>query len=55
MLTQSNLFRQIVARPDAYDAIRAITHAQPLLVFWTDKGGRCLLSCYVEEKTFLAN
>lgn len=27
-------FQQIVTKPYAYDAIRAITHSQPLLVFW---------------------
>ena len=34
MPTHTELFRQIVAKPDAYTAIRAITHSQPLLVFW---------------------
>lgn len=42
MPKHSALFQQIVTKPDAYDAIRAITHSQPLLVFWVMPEGEVL-------------
>jgi len=34
MNRHSSFFEEIVSRPNAYGAIRFITHTQPVLVFW---------------------
>ncbi len=45
MPRHSELFKQITSKPDAYDAIRAITHSQPLLVFWITPDCQVLDAC----------
>lgn len=42
MPNHSDLFLQIIAKPDAYSAIRSITHSQALLVFWVTPEGKVL-------------
>ncbi len=42
MHEHSSFFLQIIAKPDAYSAIRTITHSQPLLVFWVTPEGEVL-------------